>query len=920
MRRRIVFLVASLIGLCQASPAIAAPQEPAAASADAQDRIPFVLVTSGGISLGSYEAGVNWALIQTMKQRAQSKSPESVLKPDLVAVSGASAGGINSVLTALEWCVDPEKADVLAAAGIPRDELLDANLIRDTWVGIGIEDLLPADDGDYFTAADRSQGHTPDSLFSRKKAFDSAIGTFKKFVGLRVFRDCRIPIGLLVTRENPSVVTTGSVSVRNQRFVIALEFVSRRGGPGRFRSVRLDNEDDPDIGTVAYLAGTGPDAEDGVSVAVEDVVKLIYASSAFPVAFSKVDLEYCTSREGGKRSDRCPAGTDLKEASFLDGGIFDNIPLGAGRVLAEPPPEQDRQSWAERSRRQWFFFIDPGNRRNVPEEGDYPEQGRRVTYGLKGMTSFLPGVLDTLGDYELYTLLRSGRWSGQSHAYLLRIDELMRANVPGDGLAGVRRPTGLRDQAFAEALSKAMDAAQAEDNAYCTSVSIPEAYGFVRNLDYEIERNSLPRSLSGGDRLTTGELAKRRRVLLQCMASLADQFREHGLSQAIRLSVLDPYGDRKLLVSSRHFAITGAYLGHFGAFLDRPFREFDYYSGIYDAAHDLAGFFCQGVRGEQEECLAREVRQIYEDLGVGRNEGARTVFTLVASHEHQDHEDPSNPWRWLNDELALPREKSMERIYRSLWAATMSSRGADDSGRMFTTFVRNLRDQEYESDFELMSRILERCDEPETRWYAPTVGQLGRRLQILQKAEVRAGESAAGLRYAALALSLGSGKYFDASEPSTFGPSSEARSDRRWKLAPYEIAADVYNRGASIAYLGQSRSGSASLDLRLTPAGYTKLHDDWSGFSQADVYASAHMPWVFVSSLGVGPTLGWLWESVDGYDRVNVGLAAYVEAFRTVRMTAGLRTVFDDPGTGSNFYLLLGISDLPGLLSRLSRL
>ena len=46
--------------------------------------------------------------------------------------------------------------------------------------------------------------------------------------------------------------------------------------------------------------------------------------------------------------------------------------------------------------------------------------------------------------------------------------------------------------------------------------------------------------------------------------------------------------NRKLVLSSRYHPITGKYLEHFAAFLDKNFRIYDYYVGVYDAIYNIA--------------------------------------------------------------------------------------------------------------------------------------------------------------------------------------------------------------------------------------------------------------------------------------------------------------------------------------------
>ena len=58
------------------------------------------MVISGGVSLGAYESGYNWAMIKMLnKVRVNGK----LVEPDLRSVAGASAGSINALLSAMYW-------------------------------------------------------------------------------------------------------------------------------------------------------------------------------------------------------------------------------------------------------------------------------------------------------------------------------------------------------------------------------------------------------------------------------------------------------------------------------------------------------------------------------------------------------------------------------------------------------------------------------------------------------------------------------------------------------------------------------------------------------------------------------------------------------------------------------------------------
>ena len=104
------------------------------------------MVISGGVSLGAYESGYNWAMIKMLsKIRDNSK----LAKPELHAVAGASAGSINALMTAMYWC---QKEDV------PLRNSVEDNLFYETWGKLGIEDL----------AIDGVDPDNQSALFTRK--------------------------------------------------------------------------------------------------------------------------------------------------------------------------------------------------------------------------------------------------------------------------------------------------------------------------------------------------------------------------------------------------------------------------------------------------------------------------------------------------------------------------------------------------------------------------------------------------------------------------------------------------------------------------------------------------------------------------------------------------------------------------------
>ena len=60
------------------------------------------MIISGGVSLGAYEAGYNWAMIKMLSKIRDEHG--RLVEPVLSSVAGASAGSINALLSAMYWC------------------------------------------------------------------------------------------------------------------------------------------------------------------------------------------------------------------------------------------------------------------------------------------------------------------------------------------------------------------------------------------------------------------------------------------------------------------------------------------------------------------------------------------------------------------------------------------------------------------------------------------------------------------------------------------------------------------------------------------------------------------------------------------------------------------------------------------------
>jgi len=266
----------------------------------AKEIIPFSAVISGGVSLGAYESGYNWTMIRMLSLL---RKHDVHIQPELKSVAGASAGSINALLTTMYWC---QREDITV-----RNEV-DNNLFFETWVNLGIENLI----------IKGKDPHNKSSLFSRrglKRKAKKIMNHFKK----PIYRPgCEVAYGVSVTKAIPIVEEVQGIKIKNQHFSVPLTIFSDENGNLHIKNRPMPHAND------FYI--TIP----GIEQTPDKVIDVLFASSAFPGAFEQVKLEYIYK---GKRASHY----------FIDGGAYDNIPLQLAIDL-------DRNA-------SLYLFIDPSN-------------------------------------------------------------------------------------------------------------------------------------------------------------------------------------------------------------------------------------------------------------------------------------------------------------------------------------------------------------------------------------------------------------------------------------------------------------------------------------------------------------------------------------------------------------------------------
>ncbi len=378
---------------------------------------PFTLTVSGGVSLGTYESGLTWTLARLSKAKLTSEELGHQRVPSLLAVTGASAGSINSLLAGALWC---------GAADDTLNLSVDKNMMRDTWVTVGLDALLPqktsvyvADDGLLASAA-----LMPVLDRVRERVFSPG--------GMRFEPGCRLPVGFTVTRVTPEKLDVSGLSVPVQRAVFPLLFEVDDKGSVRLRRQALASRTSLD--SLLRLA----DSADGTQTVTspDSLFQALLASAAFPLAFGPRPLCECVVRcDDGVEvtSASCPGpdaqhplnnltcaayanaagGRDMSlcKSYFVDGGVFDNAPVGLAIDQAAAFAR-----W-RLLRPLTALFLDPDTRRLQPPPKDNVD---RTGAGISGAVDLAFTLVGTARQKQLAESVGSRQWNLTTRSLLWR--------------------------------------------------------------------------------------------------------------------------------------------------------------------------------------------------------------------------------------------------------------------------------------------------------------------------------------------------------------------------------------------------------------------------------------------------------------------------------------------------------------------
>ena len=184
--------------------------------------VQLAMAISGGASLGSYQSGVTWAMIEFYRRATLDRTyaqRHHLPRFSLASIAGASAGNINAVLSAIEWC----------SGKPPRPP--EQSLYWNIWVRVGIEQLLA-------TSRDLSRNEDR-GLFRRAFFRDHLYGQIARELRSGTATECDVPIGITLTRVYPdSFAVQPRISVPIQRFASIFRLVGKPGDGLHFAQAR----------------------------------------------------------------------------------------------------------------------------------------------------------------------------------------------------------------------------------------------------------------------------------------------------------------------------------------------------------------------------------------------------------------------------------------------------------------------------------------------------------------------------------------------------------------------------------------------------------------------------------------------------------------------------------------------------------
>lgn len=276
---------------------------PDAAGADPLP-VPLSITTSGGVSLGGYQAGFLFYLTEVVKLNPAVFTPRFL--------TGSSAGMINSVISAI-------------SLGGPREPDPRRSPFYTAWTGFTHDELLDVEDA-------------PPLALSSRRAMKEITRRLSETWAAGFDPSLDVVVGGAATRVIGRTVGVGKgfdVPRQEEKFVFRIR--------GRGKGVRplVTNYVDQTWGIAQPLLPFAEAARTDAAAAAADfavIEQIMFASSAFPLAFAPQEIGFCMTAPEISDSADLRAFRDCPEPrhriEFIDGSMFNRNPVGLAHHTA----------------------------------------------------------------------------------------------------------------------------------------------------------------------------------------------------------------------------------------------------------------------------------------------------------------------------------------------------------------------------------------------------------------------------------------------------------------------------------------------------------------------------------------------------------------------------------------------------------
>lgn len=506
-----------------------------------EETVQLALVLGGGVSLGAYVAGATSEILLALERSEARRVRVRVL-------AGTSAGALNAALAARALAVNPSVRPWLERAWLD---------------GVDLESLLNPHREDRSALLDTSDvERLAAALITAEPAADD--------------------------RRSPAAGDPLRVGIALSN-LHGIEYAFRggfRNAPDRPYAARVHRD------WIELELGRERGPSDSVWTRLREAA---LASAAVPLAFPARPLDRRRSEYPGAR---LPGDGDTVRMWYVDGGLFENEPLGLAKRLAERFPDHRDRSWR-------YVLVDP-----YMESGTDGEARPRAAPRGAGDTAAL--VLRALLGQAA---ARDWRRAQKVNARLEILQDLAcRLPEVGDRL---RQPEAVTiGRAIGEMAERVAEMKVAVGREPHEGPGDP----VVEYLDENLARIQADPRFRPAFRDIEARAGRTRVAKLIFLLEAAGGLRDKEVMPLFL--VAPPSGSR----------LAGDFLGNFGGFFHRGWREHDIRAGRRDAHRLLAEHFADVLPYEPDPPSAYEAGDLDPDFGDVPREG-RELLERYAEHE-----------------------------------------------------------------------------------------------------------------------------------------------------------------------------------------------------------------------------------------------------------------------------------------------